>query len=195
MKKGICLLLAALCLCLTGCTPPPPEKAADGGGWDESWVTVGGVLGVDTPEGLTARENNDSLSANGMFYATWSMGEGEPYTNEDGDEATLYDAQIYVLLAGYTPAEKAESTLDEWIGMAENRYTVENRTEQTCNGQPFTVLDYSYDSDTNPYDRGMAAYGVYRNYAICVELSCRESFTGDEAELMAEFLEHCHYGT
>lgn len=195
MKKGIGVLLAALCLCLAGCTPLPPEKAADGGGWDENWVTVGGVLGVDTPEGLTPRENNEALSANGMFYATWSMGEGEPYTNEDGDEATLYDVQIYVLLAGYDSAEKAGDNLDEWIGLAESHYTVDSRTQQTCNGQPFTVLGYTYGSDANPYDRGVSAYGVYGNFAISVELSCREGFTGDEAELLAEFLEHCHYGT
>ena len=73
-------------------------------------MSVGNVIGIDTPEGLTPRENNDALTANGMYYATWSIGEAEPYTNEDGDEAQLYDAQVYVLLAGYNKAEKAKSS-------------------------------------------------------------------------------------
>ena len=46
MKKPVMLLLtAALCLGLTGCADgQPPERAADGSGWDEGWVTVGGVV-------------------------------------------------------------------------------------------------------------------------------------------------------
>lgn len=196
MKRRMVLFLAgALCLLLAGCTVLPPERAADGSAWDEGWVTVGGVLGVDTPAGLTPRENNEALSANGMFYATWSMGEGEAYTNEDGEDAVLYDAQIYVLLAGYSDQEKAESAVKEWTEMADSRYAVDGRSEETCNGQPFTVLTYTYGSDTNPYERGASAYGVYRNFAINVELSCREGFAEDPAETLADFLEHCHYGT
>ena len=53
MKRPVIwCLAAALCLCLKGCaSAPPPERAADGLDWDESWVTVGGKVGVDTPEG------------------------------------------------------------------------------------------------------------------------------------------------
>lgn len=194
-KRMVSWLAAALCLSLAGCAVLPPERAADGSAWDEGWVTVGGVLGVDTPEGLTPRENNDALSANGMFYATWSMGEGETYANEDGEDATLYDAQFYVLLAGASSADEAEKSAEEWLELADSRYTVDGRFEKTYNGQPFTVLTYTYGSDTNPYQRGAFAYGVYRNFAVSVELSCREGFTGDPPELLAEFLEHCHYGT
>lgn len=195
MKKRLILLLAAAGLCLTGCTVLPPERAADGLDWDESWVTIGGVLGVDTPDGLTARENNEALSANGMFYATWSAGEGEAYVNEDGGEARLYDAQVYVLLAGASSAGEAENAVREWLALADSRYTVEERFERSYNSQPFTVLTYTYGSDTNPYQRGASAYGVYRNFALSVELSCRDGFTGDELETLADFLEHCHYGT
>ena len=106
MKRWI-LMLAALCLCLTGCGQPLPERAADGSPWSEDWVSVGGVLGVDTPEELTLRENNDALAVKGMYYAAWSMGKAQPYTNEDGDEAELYDARIDLLLAGYDAGEKA----------------------------------------------------------------------------------------
>lgn len=196
MKGRIASLLAgALCLCLAGCAAGlPPERAADGSPWDEGWITVGGVLGVDTPAGLTPRENNVALAAKGMYYATWSMGGEEPYTNADGEDAVLYDAQVYVLLAGASGPEEAVDTADQWLELAEGRYHVDGIFEETCNGQPFTVLTYTYGSDTNPYQRGACACGVYGDIAISVELSCREGFAGDAAGTLADFLEHCHYG-
>ena len=63
MKKvAVCLAAGALCLALAGCAAAPaPETAADGTNWSEDWVTVGGVLGVDTPEGMEPQENNEAL--------------------------------------------------------------------------------------------------------------------------------------
>lgn len=194
MRK-FALVLMALCLCLSGCGQPIPVQAADGADWSENWVTVGNVVGVDTPEGMAPQGNNDALAANGMYYAIWSMGASEPYTNEDGDEVDLYDAQIHLLLAGYNAVEKAEENAEEWRSMANDRYVVEQTKSLTCNGQEFTVLTYTFDSKTNPYARGASAFGVYRNYAISVELSCREGFTGDPLEVLTDFLEHCHYST
>ena len=192
MKRSLFALLLAGCICLAGCTPVP-AVTTDGAGWDDDWITIGGIVGVDTPEGIDPRENNDTLSIQGMYYATWSIGESEPYTNEDGDEAQLYDAQIYFLLAGYDAAEKAEASAAEWQSMANERYTVSQTLSQTCGGQDFTMLAYTFDSDTNPYAAGASAFGVYRNYAISVELSCREGFTGDPLEILTDFLDHCHY--
>ena len=195
MKKPVMLLLtAALCLGLTGCTSDrPPETAADGSSWDGGWVTVGGVIGVDAPEGMAPRENNEALAANGMYYATWSMGEAEPYTNEDGEEVELYDAQVYLLLSGGKSAEEAENTLTQWQELAKQQYVVEETDTQTHNGQEFTVITYSFDSETNPYARGVSAYGVYRNYAVNVELACQEDFDLDPEALMGQFLDNCHY--
>lgn len=195
MKKWMALLTAgALCLGLTGCgTVLPPEKAADGLDWDKDWVTVGGIVGVDTPDGMDPRENNEALSANGMYYATWSIGEGEAYTNADGDEAQVYDAQVYLLLGGYKSTQEAENALAQWKSMAGLQYAVDGTTEASHNGQDFTVITYSFDSDTNPYARGASAFGIYRNYAINVELTCRQGFEGDAAQLLARFLDRCHY--
>jgi len=192
--KRFMLVLLALALGLTGCGQVPVQ-AADGAAWSKDWVTVGNVMGVDTPDGMTARENSDTLAASGMYYAAWSIGEAEPYVNEDGDDAEIYDAQTYVLLSGYNAAEKAEENAAEWQSMANERYAVEQTQSLTCNGQEFTVLSYTFDSETNPYARGASAFGVYRNYAISVELSCREGFTGDPLEVLTDFLEHCHYST
>lgn len=195
MKKWMAPLLAgALCLCLAGCgTPPPPEKGADGLDWDENWITVGGVVGVDTPDGMDPRENNEALAANGMYYATWSIGEGQPYTNEDGEEATLYDAQVYFLLGGYKSAEEAQNTLAQWKDMAMLQYMVGQTGSETHNGQDFIIITYSFDSEANPYARGASAFGSCRNYALSVELACQEGYDGDAAQLLSRFLDNCHY--
>ena len=77
--------------------------------------------------------------------------------------------------------------------MASSQYAIEETSAETYNGQEFTVINYTYESDTNPYARGASAFGVYRNYAISVELSCREKFDGSSQEFLAGFLLNCHY--
>jgi len=195
MKKLLALLLTgALCFGLTGCgTVLPPEKAADGLDWDEDWITVGSMVGVDTPQGMEPQENNEALASNGMYYATWSLGEGEPYTNEDGEEVQLYGAQVYLLLGGYKSSEEAENTLAQWEEMAKLQYDVDGTMAQSHNGQDFTVITYTFNSETNPYARGVSAFGTYRNYAISAELTCQEDFDGDAVQLLARFLDNCHY--
>ena len=180
-KAALCLLGL---LCLTGCGASAPETAADGTAWSEDWVTVGNVVGVETPEGLTARENSDALSAKGMYYATWSLGEAEEVLNEDGEAAQVYDAQVYLLLAGYDSTAKAEEAAAEWL---------DTEAVETRNGQEYTVITYTYTSETNPYAWGVSAFGAYGNYAVSVELSCREDFYGNALEILANFLDHCHY--
>ena len=192
MRKGLILCLC-LALFLSECGKAATPKAADGAAWSEDWVTLGNVVGVDTPEGLTARENSDVLSTKGMYYAAWSAGEGEPWVNEDGEDAQLHDAQVYFLLAGYDSTQKAEEAVVEWLTMASEQYAVENTSTEICNGQEFTVITYTYISERNPYSRGASAFGTYGNYAISVELSCRENFEGDALETLEDFLEHCHY--
>jgi len=64
MKRHVFALLLAGCICLAGCAQPVPRQAADGLAWSGEWVTVGNVIGVETPGGLEPLENNDALSAN-----------------------------------------------------------------------------------------------------------------------------------
>ena len=54
-------------------------------------------------------------------------------------------------------------------------------------------MTYTFSSETNPYQRGASAFGLYRNYAVNVELSCLKDFEGDAQTLLANFLERCHY--
>lgn len=194
MKKSVMILLGALlCVCLGGCSQLPPLQAADGAQWSEDWVTIGNVIGVDTPEGAVLLENNTTLDLRGMYYAAWTIGEETPYVNADGEDASVYDAQYYLLLAGFDAVSKAEDALTEWRSMAASQYSVEETTEAVYNGQSFTVMTYTYRSADNPYQRGASAFGLYRNYAVSVELSCREGFDGDARTLLAGLLERCHY--
>ena len=189
--------LLVLCLCMTlflsGCVRAVPPKAVDGTAWNEDWVTLGNALGVDTPEGLTAQESSDALSAKGMYYATWSIGEAEPHINEDGEDAQLYDAQVYLLAAGYDSTQKAEEAAEEWLAMANEQYAVEETKAETYNGQEFIVITYTYTSESNPYSWGASAFGTYGNYAVSAELSCQEGFEGGALETLENFLDHCHY--
>ncbi|MCI8538443.1 MAG: hypothetical protein HFF18_07225 [Oscillospiraceae bacterium] len=180
-------------LFLSGCVRAVPPKAVDGTAWNEDWVTLGNALGVDTPEGLTAQESSDALSAKGMYYATWSIGEAEPHINEDGEDAQLYDAQVYLLAAGYDSTQKAEEAAEEWLAMANEQYAVEETKAETYNGQEFIVITYTYTSESNPYSRGASAFGTYGNYAVSAELSCQEGFEDGALETLENFLDHCHY--
>ena len=193
MKQFICCL-AALCLLLAGCAQSAPEQAADGAAWDESWTTLGGVLGIEAPgHDLTLQDNKDALSAADMYLASWTIGEGAPYTNEDGDEVVLFPARLDVLVYGRKDSAAARQVLEDWTARQAETYDVTASARQTCNGQDYTVSVYTCKSDSNPYARGASAYGLFGNCAVSVEAACREEFDGDAARLLAEFLDSCHY--
>ncbi len=193
MKRfTVCLL--ALCLTLTACSKPAPAKAADGADWDESWITLGNILGVAEPgNDLTLRDNNDALSVNDMYLASWTIGDGAPYINEDGDEVVLYPARLDVLVYGRRDEAAAREALEDWTARQGSTYDVNSTSEQTCNGQDYTVSAYTCKSDTNPYSRGVSAFGVYGSYAISAELNCQDGFDGDEKAILMDFLDRCHY--
>lgn len=193
MKRfTVCLL--ALCLLLSGCAESTPEKAADGAAWDESWTTLGGVLGAEEPgHELTLQDNKDALSIADMYLASWTIGEGAPYTNEDGDEVVLYPARLDVLVYGRKDSAAAQQAVEDWTARQAETYDVAASRKQTCSGQDYTVSTYTCKSETNPYSRGVSAFGVYSDYAISAELNCLDSFTKDEAAILTDFLEGCHY--
>lgn len=198
MRKAWAFAATALALCtlLAGCEPAPPAEDRDGIPWSADWTTVGeNVMGVEPdPSGqLVLRENNSSLAASRMYYAAWSIGEAEAYTNEDGKEADLYDAQVYLLLAGKDSPEEARETAEEWRALAGERYENVSEESGTYNGQEFVTASFTYASETNPYANGTAAFGVFGNHALNVEVSCRETFGGSAEDVLAAFLERCHY--
>lgn len=196
MKKRIwrVFALALWLFALTGCSIAP-SRAADGSAWSEDWITLGPVLGVEPPEHeLVLLDNNTALTANDMYYAAWAIGEAESYTNSDGKEISLYDAQMDVLVCGCGDAERARETVEDWKSRQDGIYAATDRREESHNGQSYTIAAYKCGSETNPYSRGVSAFGVCGKYAVSAELNCRDAFAEDEAEILADFLDGCHYG-
>ena len=196
MKKSIASLLAALlCLGLAACgETPPPEKAADGADWSEDWVTISDIMGIDAPAEFTLRDNKDALAGSGMYYATWSIGEEASYidkTEEEENEVTIYDAQLFLLLGGSSSVEKAEETEEEWLALADEHYQIDSKETCAYNGQEFTIITYRFSS--GPYAKGASAFGIYGNYAVSAEFSCQDGFEGEPLDYLSDFLKHCHY--
>ena len=195
MKKRMLIVCALLlCVILSGCRTRYPSAAADGAPWDESWDMLGSVLGVEEPgHGFTLLDNNAILTADDTYLATWASGESTAYVNADGDDTELYEAEIYLLLFGCKDAGNARAAVADWIARESDTYTVTETRTETYNGQAYTVLVYECGSDTNPYSRGVAAFGVFENYAVSAELACLEKYSGDEVAILADFLTGCHY--
>ena len=124
--------------------------------------------------------------------------EGEEYvillpTDEDGDEVVLYPARLDLLVYGRKDADAAQQAVDDWTVRQAETYDISDTSRQTCNGQDYTISTYSCKSETNPYDRGISAFGAYKDYAVSAELNCLNSFTEDEAAILTDFLRLCHY--
>lgn len=191
-KRLLAIMICAASLYLAGCAARIPTKAVDGTPWSADWITLGNVLGVEKPgHDLTLQ---DDKAAKKMYYASWSIGESTPYTNGDGYETELYDAQLIFLVKDSNKVESAQANLDEWLDMADDVYTVTDTARQTYNGQEFTVLTYTFPSGgVNPFTHGMSAFTVYGTCAISVEFSCQDTFEGDAREILEDVLIHCHY--
>lgn len=183
----------ALCLILCGCSKTP-VRAADGTSWSKEWTTVGNVLGVEEPgNGLALRGNNDALSVSNMYLASWTVGEWEPFLNEDGDQVELYPAQIDVLVYGRKDEDTAQRVLEDWVGRQSRNYDIRDTRQEVHNGQEYLISAYDCVSEKNPYSRGVWAATVYGNYAVSLEFNCQEEFSGDEVAILAGFLDGCHY--
>ena len=192
MKKTVRLIIiVTLLACLTGCGVKRPTVALDGTPWSKDWITLAGVMGVEEPgHGLTLR---DDKAAKNMSYVAWSIGEAQSYVNTSGTETNKYDAQLVLLLIDSDSAEEAQLSVDDWLELAAENYTVTDTVQQTFNGQEFTVLTYEFPTDTGPYARGVSAFAAFDSWAVSVEFACQETFDQDTQVILADFLDHCHY--
>ncbi|MCM1087808.1 MAG: hypothetical protein NC419_06600 [Muribaculaceae bacterium] len=199
MKTKFFFLLCAvwsIALILGGCSfIPDIQNTGNNSAAADGTVTVGNYLTVkDVDSRLTLLNNMDTLSANGLYYASWTMGSSEPYENSDGETVDLYDAQLYLLAGEYKDAEAALDNQTAWLDAAKTNYDVSTEEEITCNNQPYTLITYNCVKEENPYARGVSAFGVYKECAVCIELTCREGFEEDLNRILVDFLEHCGYG-
>ena len=192
MKRIIPVAVLAALL-LAGCAGPS-GPAGRPVGWGEDWALVGDLLGVEPMEGFVPGENKDALGAAGLYYATWTAGEGEPITNDEGGEAAVYDAQLYVPIQQYKETEKAETALEDWQERERDNYEAGEAVTETHAGQAFTVLPLLEGNEGNPYTHGAAAFALHEGgWALCVELLCRDGFAGDPQALLGAFLDGFHY--
>lgn len=196
MKKIYLIYAVCVMLLLTGCSASSASSAAS----EESTLETSGAVTVgtcliirNTDNRLTLLNNLDTLSADGLYYASWGIGSAQPYENSDGDTVDLYDASLYLLSGEFKNTQYAQENMDSWLATAKGNYEVLSEEEITCNGQTYSLITYNTAHEDNPYARGISAFGVYENCAVCIELTCRDEFTEDLRDILTDFLEGCSY--
>ncbi len=194
MRKVVLFLCGSLITAalLTGCTASRSENAAAPGNnssAEDAEIKIGQNLTISTPDnGLSFISQNDSIAANGMYYATWAAGDAVDYENSDGDTVDLYDAQLYLLLEESANTEQTTDNLDSWLSAAEQNYDIKSSEELSINNETYTIINYICNSETSPYDHGVSAFAAHDTSAICIELTCIENYTGDLNAMMTDFL-------
>lgn len=191
MKRSFRAVAAGLIIAaaLAGCAEPP-EVDYEALGWDESWQTVGTVAAVEVPEGFTSAKNLDIMSGEGLWYADWTHGEGVSIKNDVGEDATLYEAHIYLLIERCASPAKALAETRLWAERQEESYTCSEPKTAAYGGVDYAVRTLAAPED-NPFDGGISAAATLGSYAVSVELMYQESFTGAD-ETMDEFLSGLH---
>ena len=159
-----------------------------------AYLKVGRNLEVNnTNESLILYDYKEALAGDGLYYASRRIGDAIPYENSDGDTVDLYDAQLYLLLCEFTSAEKAQENMDEWLDRARSNYEISAEADTVCNEQAYLMITYTFPDENTPYARGVSAFAVHGNSAVCMELTCQEDFAGDLETILTEFLENCSY--
>lgn len=173
---------------------PSSEVPADTRSETSGDITLGSCLTIhDVDSSLVLLSNLDALAADGLYYASWVIGDAMPYENSDGDTVDLYDATLYLLLGEYKSAQTAQNNMETWLAAAKENYAVISEEELTCNGQTYSLITYSFTSEDNPYARGISAFSTYEENAVCVELTCQEQFEEDLYSIVTGFLECCTF--
>lgn len=199
-NKGIKYLLCVLCIALFSLAgyhflSSPLEQGQEDTWADYGFLKIGHSLTIqNTDNTLNLLDNKDILSANGLYYAAWTMGESEPYVNSEGKTVDLYDVQLYFVLSEHKDTTEANEDMTTWTELARKNYEVLTEEEVICNGQSYLLITYNCANEDNPYDRGVSAFGVSNNEAACVELTCRDNFGEDLKPILITFLDNCTYG-
>lgn len=190
MKKRLFCWILAAALLLTGCGAQQ-ELPSD---WEESWTVVCPMLAVEPLEGFSLHESNDALYLNGIYYATWAAGEPRLHTNEEGEEAEVFDAQIYVIVQEYRSADSATDGIAQWIAREKQTFDAGEETQVTRAGQAYTILPLLRGSESSPYSHGAAAFAVRGSWAVCVELLGADNYEADVTQILETFLNGFHFG-
>lgn len=159
-----------------------------------SMVNLGNSFEVDNTDGSRILLNNiDTLAKDGLYYAAWGIGEKSDCRDNNGTTISLYDAQIYFLLGEYSDKDSAQENMDSWLTSGKTNYEVIDEDEINFCGQPCTRLVYRFPGQDSLYSNGVSIFGVLGNSAVCIELTCRETFLKDPVTTMDSFLSGCTY--
>lgn len=183
MKKSLALALLVIALLLSGCSKtedPHPE-------W-EGLVRADNLLAVQTPEGFALAESNDALAVNGIYYFAWGQGEGRTITNAEEENATVYDCQIYLLVTQCKDAEAAQRSIADWKAVESELYQTGSSKEIHSGALSFDCLTLSPAKAENPFASGAAAFSVKDDLAISAEIFCTGDFSGDQMQILEDFL-------
>ena len=103
MKRIALALILALALVLVGCGSDTPQT-----NWDENLTIIAPFLAAEPMEGFAFGESDDIFGISGVYYAAWTNGEARSFTNAEGEDTVIFDAQIYVVAQECRTEEEAQ---------------------------------------------------------------------------------------
>ena len=194
-RNGLFVLVLALAAVLcTGCGVKDEDLKSDPLVNADGTAPVGSTLVAPAPQDdFVLLDNKDILAANGLYYASWVSGEPQPYENSEGKTVDLYDAQLTLVVQENKTEDKAASAVEGWQTLAQQNYDISNTQTLTAAGQEYTVIQFTYQDESNPYASGVAAFAQRGTSAIEWELSCQDSYSGDALKVLTDFLNSCTY--
>ena len=133
-------------------------------------------------------ETNEALAASGFFYATWTTGEPVDFTNSNGENAKLYDAQIYAVVYEAPSSEDADMKAIGWAEAARQRYEISSEQTLPIGDHGCAFLEYLTPAETTPFEGGASAFFSVGSTAVCAELQYAPGWIGDPAESLKDFL-------
>ena len=188
MKRKVFTLIMVLVLLLTGC-----GSNARQANWDEDWTVIAPFLAAEPMEGFAFGESDDVMGIGGVYYATWTNGDARSFTNAEGEETVIFNSQIYVVIQECRSEEEAQQNIAAWKVREKQNYQVSEEFGINLNDHDYTILTMISGNEGNPYGFGMAAFTVSGTNAICVELVCSDTFTGNHQVVLEEFISGLHF--
>lgn len=188
MKRIVLALILALALVLTGCGSDTPQT-----NWDENLTIIAPFLAAEPMEGFAFGESDDIFGISGVYYAAWTNGEARSFTNAEGEDTVIFDAQIYVVAQECRTEEEAQQNITAWKAREKQNYQVSEELGITLNNRSYTMLTMASGNEGNPYGSGAAAFTVSGTNAICVELVCSDGFVENPRAVLEVFLNGLHF--
>lgn len=161
---------------------------------DPAHITIGSSLKVDDVDSALQLQNNiDTLATDGLYYASWVIGEAKPFEKKDGETVDFYDAQLYLLLGEFPTSDDSKTHADSWYSIGKKNYEIQTEENITCHGQDYLMITYRLTGEDSPFAHGISVFAAPQNCAVCIELTCREDFDGDLRTILMDFLNCCTY--